>query len=185
MDGKQRKYLGLGLVGAFLIGGWQYATPYITLYQMYDAAKKQDFQGVATHVDFLALRDSVKANVNSIVQTKSIEQNNPLMGLVGAALSGFLLNPVVDAVVTPEGVTGLLLGQRILLNPTEGQGADQSQKPPDVDVKPRYESFDRFVVGVKPKGEDLPPVDIILHREGLGWKVTGLRLPEGFLPNRP
>jgi hypothetical protein len=182
MKGQQRKYLVCGLVGAFLLGGWQYATPYITLYQMYDAAKKEDFQSVATHVDFPALRESVKTNIQSTVQAEAAQQNNPLMGLVGAALSGFLLNPVVDTVVTPEGVAGLLMGQRLLLDPKEPP-SDRTQRPPDVDVSPRYEAFDRFVVGVKPKGENLPPVDIILKRDGLGWKVSALRLPEGFTPN--
>jgi hypothetical protein len=173
---KQRNLLIGGIAGAFLCGGGLYASPYLTLYQMYQSVKSSDFQGVASHVDFPALRDSVKANVQMMISQETTQQDNPLLGLLGKIIGGVVLDPVVDAVVTPEGVAALLEGQQLQI----GRGNHQakfSQKADSVEVKPHYESFNQFVVSVKPKGEEKSPVEIILSRDFLSWKVSGVRLP--------
>jgi hypothetical protein len=175
--GRKQNYLLIGgIVGAFLCGGGLYASPYLTLYQMYQSAKSNDFQGVASHVDFPALRESVKANVQTMFSQETAKQDNPLMGILGKFLGGVVLDPVVDAVVTPEGVAALLAGQQLQFG-GDNKKATFSEKADSVEVKPHYESFNQFVVSVKPKGEDKPPVELILSRDFLGWKVSGVRLP--------
>ncbi len=176
---KQQRYFLLigGVLGAFLCGGGVYASPYLTLYQMYQSVEKKDVQGIASHVDFPALRQSVKTNVQAIVHQETSQQQNPLLDILGSVLGGVVLEPVVDTVVTPEGVAALLEGQRIQLNGNDKQ-AQFSGKAPDVDVKAEYESFNQFAVSVKPKGEDTPPVTLLMSRDGLSWKISGVRLPE-------
>jgi hypothetical protein len=178
MKQQQRYFLLVGgVIGAFLCGGAVYASPYLTLYQMYQSVDKKDVQGVASHVDFPALRQSVKTNVQAIVHKETSQQQNPLMDILGSVLGGVVLEPVVDTVVTPEGVAALLEGQRIQLNGNDKQ-AQFSGKAPDVDVKAEYESFNQFAVSVKPKGEDTAPVTLLMSRDGLSWKISGVRLPE-------
>ncbi len=178
MKQRQRYFLLVGgVIGAFLCGGAVYASPYLTLYQMYQSVDKKDVQGVASHVDFPALRQSVKTNVQAIVHKETSQQQNPLMDILGSVLGGVVLEPVVDTVVTPEGVAALLEGQRIQLNGNDKQ-AQFSGKAPDVDVKAEYESFNQFAVSVKPKGEDTAPVTLLMSRDGLSWKISGVRLPE-------
>jgi hypothetical protein len=176
---KQRYLLIGGVVGAFICGGALYASPYLTLYQMYQAVERRDTQGISSHVNFPALRESVKANLQTAVEQETQKQDNPLMGILGKILGGGVLNPVIDTVigtiVTPEGVAALLAGQRLQLG---GSHEHQfSEKAASVDVNPHYESFNQFVVSVKPKGEDTEPVELILTREFLDWKVSGVRLP--------
>jgi hypothetical protein len=179
-EGTMAKGQGLwvagGAIAAFLGGGLLYASPYLTLYQMYQAVEHRDAQGISNSVDFPALRESVKENLQSVVLKETAKQNNPILNLIGAALGSALADPVLDRMVTPEGVMALLEGERL----QAGDGGTQSlsEKAAQVDVNPRYESFNQFVVSVKPKGEDVPPVDVILSREGLGWKITGVRLPK-------
>ena len=164
-----------GAIAAFLGGGLLYASPYLTLYQIYQAVEHRDSQSISDSVDFPALRESVKENLQSVVLKETAKQNNPILNLIGAALGKVMVNPVIDSIVTPQGVMALLEGQR----PGENGGTQSmSEKVAKVDVNARYEGLNQFAVGIKPKGEDVPPVDVILSREGLGWKITGVRLPK-------
>jgi hypothetical protein len=175
MNQRQRYGLIGGVLAALIGGGLIYASPYITLYQMYQALKRNDVQGVSGYVNFPALRESVKTNLETVVSNQVTQQENPILGLIGSAFSGIILDPIIDQVVTPEGVAALLEGQRLQLN---GDRQPQfSEKAASVEVQPYYESLNQFVVSVKPKVENTVPVDLILSRDGLGWKVTGVRLP--------
>ncbi|MGB8702745.1 MAG: DUF2939 domain-containing protein, partial [Thermosynechococcaceae cyanobacterium] len=147
-----RGWLVGGILGAFVCGGGLYASPYLTLYQMYQAAERNDVQSVAAFVDFPALRESVKTNLRTVMARETTQSQNPLLGLLGTAISGFVLDPVIDSVVTPSGVAALLEGQRLQL----GQNSEPAQFSPTtdaLDVKARYESFNQFAVSVKPKTE--------------------------------
>lgn len=170
-----------GVIAAFACGGGLYASPYFTLYQMYQAVERKDVQGISAHVDFPALRESVKTNLQTVVNKETSQQSNPLMGLLGSVMSGFVLDPVVDQLVTPSGVAALLEGQQLQLGKRDGQAqftqGDSSSTP---DVKAGYESFNQFAVSVKPKVDDVEPVTLLLSRDGLGWKVSGVRLPSSL-----
>jgi hypothetical protein len=177
MAKRQGWWVAGGAIAAFVGGGLLYASPYLTLYQMYQAVERRDARAISNSVDFPALRESVKENLQSVVLKQTAKQNNPILNLIGAALGSALADPVLDRLVTPEGVMALLEGQRLQAG-ADGGDRSLSEQAVQVDVNPRYESFDRFVVSVKPKGEDVPPVDVVLSREGLGWKITGVRLPK-------
>jgi 1-acyl-sn-glycerol-3-phosphate acyltransferase len=167
-----------GAFGAFMIGGGLYASPYITLYQMYQAVEHHDLEGIASHVDFLALRSSVKLNLQVIAQKEMVKQN-PLMRLIGSLIGGVMLDSVIDRAVSPEGIAALLEGQKLQIDDqgeNQPQSAQRPAKAAAVDVKAQYESFDQFAVDVKPKG-DTVPVTLLLSREGLEWKLSGVRLP--------
>ena len=169
------------VLGAFLIGGGLYASPYLTLHQMYQAVDHQDLQGIASHVDFPALRISVKTNLQALAQKESAQQN-PFMRLIGTLLGGIVLDPVIDQVVSPAGISALLEGQRLELgeggqSAQSAQSAQLTQKAAPVDVQAQYESFNQFAVQIRPKGDSTLPVTLLLSREGLDWKLSGVRLP--------
>jgi hypothetical protein len=168
-----------GVIAAFACGGGLYASPYFTLYQMYQAVERKDVQAISDHVDFPALRESVKTNLQTVVKKETSQQSNPLMGLLGSVMGGFVLDPVVDQLVTPSGVAALLEGQQLQLGKQDGQ-AQLTQGRGDTDVKAEYESFNQFAVSVKAKGNDVEPVTLLLSRDGLGWKVSGVRLPSSL-----
>ncbi|MCG9891047.1 MAG: DUF2939 domain-containing protein [Thermosynechococcaceae cyanobacterium MS004] len=187
---RHRGLIIAGVIGSFCFGGALYASPYFSLYQMYQAVEKKDLEGVASHVDFPALRESVKTNLRTIISKETSEQNNPLASMFGSVVNGFVLDPVVDSVVTPSGVAALMEGQQLQLGDRGDQpeAAQLSQRVSDIEVKSQYESFNQFAVSVKQKGEGAEPVTLLLSRNGLGWKVTGVRFPsslafaKGLLP---
>jgi hypothetical protein len=168
-------------IGSFICGGSLYASPYISLYQMHQALERNDLQSFSGHVDFPALRESIKTNLRTIVAEETAQQNNPLLNMVGSVVNGFVLDPVVDSMVTPSGVAALLKGQQLQLG-ERGEPVHFSQKANAVEVRTGYESLNQFAVSIKPKGEATAPVTLLLSRDGLlSWKVSGVRLPENSL----
>jgi Protein of unknown function (DUF2939) len=168
-----------GVILAIACGGGLYASPYITLYQMYQAVERKDVQEVSNYVDFPALRDSVKTNLKTVVTKETTQSSNPILGLLGSVMGGVVLDPVVDNLVTPSGVAALLEGQQLQL----GGKSSKVQFEPGTgspDVKAEYESFNQFAVTVKPKGEAIEPVTILLSRNGFSWKISGVRLPSSL-----
>jgi hypothetical protein len=91
---------------------------------------------------------------------------------LGAALGGVLLDRTVDAMVTPQSLAWIVRGYP--------PAADQQSPPPSPNSKPTvtmgYEDFSTFAVNFKlPVSTET--FALVLSREGLSWKLTGLRLP--------
>jgi hypothetical protein len=168
-----------GVILAVACGGGLYASPYITLYQMYQAVERKDVQEISNYVDFPALRDSVKTNLKTVVTKETAQSSNPILGLLGSVMGGVVLDPVVDNLVTPSGVAALLEGQQLQLG-AKGSKVQFEPGTGSPDVKAEYESFNQFAVTVKPKGEAIEPVTILLSRNGFSWKISGVRLPSSL-----
>jgi hypothetical protein len=179
MKPQNRGLLIGGVILAFACGGGLYASPYITLYQMYQAVERKDVQEISSYVDFPSLRESVKSNVQTIMAKETSQGQNPLLGLLASTIGGAVIDPVLESVVTPSGVAALLEGQQLHLG-EKGKKSSFEQGTTAPDVKAEYESFDQFAVSVKPKGEDVEPVTLLLSRNGFSWKISGVRLPSSL-----
>lgn len=174
------------LIAAAAVGF--FFTPHWAVRNMRQAAVEKDAVALSDYVDYPALRESLKANFNAMM-VREVAQNksdNPFEAF-GAALAAALVNPMIDALVTPESLAMLMAGER---PPLEKPGAMASGKPsvPEPDRHPvnksepdmsmGYENFNRFVVKVKEKDSSERPVEFVLKREGLiSWKLSALRLP--------
>jgi hypothetical protein len=87
-----------------------YASPYLTLREMRTAIAEKDANAFSSHVDFPALRESVRAQVMIAMQAKlgtPEMKGNALAGL-GMLLGMALINQVIDTIVTPAGVMTLM-----------------------------------------------------------------------------
>jgi hypothetical protein len=103
--------------------GYGYASPYLALNRLKQAADARDAQTVSEYVDYPALRESLKEQIGGLL-TRRIEaraSGNPLAAL-GAMIGVALIGPLVDAYATPDGVAALLNGM-----PPRG---DLRQRPP-------------------------------------------------------
>jgi hypothetical protein len=101
---------------------------------------------------------------------------NPI-GMLGGILAGAVAGPVVDAVVTPEGIAALTQGERPGSRHREGDG-DSRLRVKDVKVKRGYESFDLFVVHFVSKENGRERMALLLRREGIThWRLSGIRIP--------
>jgi hypothetical protein len=176
---KKATYGIAATVIAAVVGVWFYFTPYIAANSMKKAAEANDSATLSSYINFPSLKESLKANFNAMLATEAVKSkdSNPF-GALGAALAAAFINPMIDALVTPESLAMMMQGNK----PDLEKGAARTEKKPtgasDTEMTMGYESFDRFAVSVKKKGDADDPVTFVFHRQGLlTWKLASLRLP--------
>lgn len=152
------------------------AAPYITVHQMKSAAESHDGEALSEHIDFPSVRQSLKDQMNAMFMkemAKDEMKDNPFAAL-GAAFAGVMVDKMVEAYVTPAGITQLMAGEKP--KPSEGRESDgSSRRKPLSDSSMSYESLDKFVVKVK--GGTGEEGRFVLRRRGIGWKLTEIIIP--------
>lgn len=152
------------------------AAPYITVHQMKSAAESHDGEALSEHIEFPSVRQSLKDQMNAMFMkemAKDEMKDNPFAAL-GAALAGAMVDMMVEAYVTPAGITQLMAGEK----PKPAQGGESgggSGRKPLSDASMAYESLDKFVVKVK--GGTGEEGKFVLRRRGFGWKLTEIIIP--------
>ncbi len=161
--------VGTGIVG--LVGSGAYFSPYLALDNMKKATTNRNADALAQEIDFPSLRTSVKANIKAqVVKQMTGAGTTPVKGMNAEAVDK-IVNPMVDKLVTPEGLGDLMQdkvpGAKIDLSNLEKNIAGS-------EVKMGYESIDRFVVHITDKVDRQKDVSLILRRDGLAWKLSGI-----------
>jgi len=152
------------------------AAPYITVYQMKSAAESHNGEALSEHIEFPSVRQSLKDQMNAMFMkemAKDEMKDNPFAAL-GAAFAGVMVDKMVEAYVTPAGITQLMAGEK----PKPAQGGESgggSGRKPLSDASMSYESLDKFVVKVK--GGTGEEGKFVLRRRGIGWKLTEIIVP--------
>jgi hypothetical protein len=169
----------LVVAGAFVLT-YVAAAPYITAHRMKAAAEARDGGALSEHIEFPSVRQSLKDQMNAKVlgeMAKNDLDETPL-ATFGAALAGMVVDRMVDAYVTPAGVTQMMTGEK----PNPVKAVDPSETPerrPFDDASMSYASLNKFVVAVP--GEE-GEVQFVLRRRGFGWMVTEILLPTAPAP---
>lgn len=175
---KGKVFLGIaaGLLAIYVAAG-----PYIVVQQIRFAAEERDGEALSEHVEFPSVRQSIKDQVNAEFAKQMAEdpsmQDNPFAAL-GAAFAGVMVDKMVDAYITPAGITRLMAGEKPTQRsvPRGGEQPGQTERRPLADATMAYESLHKFVVKVK--SEEGGEGKFILRRQGLvGWKLTEIIIP--------
>ncbi len=170
------------LLGIFAPGIWFYLTPYHAVDDMRRAAKEGDQARFSTYVNYPQLRSNLKLELQTKMQQKlGTQQDSSVLASLGATLANALLEPMVDALVTPQSVAAMMAGQKV----ATGDKPLHAQNPPAsegqrgaTDVVYRYQSLNRFIVAIKKTASNEQPVELVFEREGLAsWKMIALHLP--------
>lgn len=195
---------GLVVAGASVLGLFAvtvFASPWWTLHRIRRAVERNDAGFVAGQVDFPRFRESLKA---VLTEGAAAGGDAPLTatgegpartGPPGRTFGARLIDSVVDALITPEALVGLLEGREsgLLLN---GGGSASGTAPRGTGTgpggnaggvagmrisSPRYETPNRFAVTLAGAAEAGNPgpgsVNLLLSRRGLWrWQVTGIRI---------
>ncbi len=184
---KTTSLLLLLIIGAL---GYGVAAPWITVYQIRDAADQRDSQALAEQVEFDSVRQSLKDQLNAKVQRElggDIKQN-PFAAL-GASLANMMVDGLLDTYMTPAGIARLMRGETPAPGIPEsrpeppsdnggGAGSDTSgteRKKLFADARMGYRSLHHFVVTVT--DDRHRQADFVLSRRGLDWKLTAIVLP--------
>jgi hypothetical protein len=172
------RLLTAGAIGALLVvAGTSFASPWWTLHRLQAAAARHDGDAVAAQVDFPALRASVKEQVVASMGGAAAQTDgaNPFAAF-GTAMAMALVNPLVDAIVSPTGVAAMVEHGRIsIAKPARAPEPDDAG---DVRDQPRYalayRGLNSFAVDARDGGS------FIFRRDGLwSWKLAGIDLPAG------
>ncbi|WP_458525600.1 DUF2939 domain-containing protein [Onishia taeanensis] len=177
-----------GLIGLTLAlaAGYAIGSPYLTSYQIKTAANERDGEALAEHVDFPVLRQNLKDQFNLILaqeMEKQVSEDNPF-GALGAAFGSMMTDKMVDAYVTPAALAAKLNGRSEPAQQPEGGNESKPDTSTDTDagenpfrdVQMSYQEWDVFHVVVR--NEDAEPLTFVLRRQGIGWKLTNIQLPE-------
>lgn len=161
-----------GLVA--IVGGGAYFSPYLAINNMKNATVNRNAEALAQEIDFPSLRVSIKENIKAQVIKQiagSGSPESPKMSPELVAKVDKMVSPMVDKIVTPEGI------DQLMQDKVPGAKIDLSNLEKDIsksDVRMGYESLDRFVVHITDKVDRSKDVSLILKRDWLAWKLAGV-----------
>lgn len=156
--------VGLGLV-ALGLALYLWASPYLFLRSLQAAILHGDRVRLERLVDFPRLREGLKAQLQAklLQETQKEAETNPFAGLAYLFVAG-LVDPLVDAFVSPEGFAAL------------GTGAHPGEAPKEEVQKWRIR-YQGFQTAYLYHPQD-PQSRLYLERQGLwGWRVVRMEIP--------
>jgi len=98
-------------VALVVLGGLFYASPWLAVRGLRQAAQERDMDGVAARVDFPALRESLKAGLGERLNAELRKNPHDPLASIGLMFGASLTSQLVDAFLTPENIAILLRGR--------------------------------------------------------------------------
>lgn len=171
-------------VAAVALLATTYATPYYTLHQMKTALAERDAAAFSSHVDFPALRESVKQQMNGAMadSVKAVGASNNPFAAMGQAVASAMLGKVIDAMVTPAGVLAMV-NQSALGNATrhEAERGEPAQAAPAVgknraDYSAGYAGWNKFAIRATDGGPDQGGALLLCRRGIWNWQLCAVEV---------
>ena len=163
------------LVGLFVIFAiYLYASPYLVLNNIKNAAQQGDADKLSGYIDFPSVKQSMKDQVKAaMVEELASSKEQDGFEALGTMLAAAMIDPLIDGLVTPDGVALMLQGQKLDFDLNNDTPEDKPKaKNEDIDYKAGYLSFNRFKVQIIDANDPDESLDVIMHRDWLSWKVT-------------
>lgn len=148
-------------------GLWYFESPAWTLKGLKDAAQSNDADALNAYIDYPALRESLKAELMARLSAETRKDKSGL-GALGMAVGSAVMGPVIDELVSPEGMRAALLANR-QENMAPAASALHVPKQPVIVRR----NFSEFLVTQK----DQPNSGLLFKRHGLSWMLSGVKLP--------
>lgn len=173
-------------LAAIIAAGWYYATPYLAVRAMKAAADRGDAQALSAYVDYPSVRESLKSGLKARMAGAIVRESadNPLAAF-GKMLARSLVDRMVDAMVTPQGLAGLMRAKEPSPRaeappqpgPPSGKGGKEKTENDGTAVSHGYTGWNRFEIVAARKDEPARKVTMVLRREGFAnWKLAAIEL---------
>lgn len=161
-----------------LIGGYFYASPYLVLNSIKGAVKSGDSEKVSAYIDFDSVRQSFKSQMNAYMVKEIGSKDTNGFEAFGTMMASAMVDKMVDAVVTPEGMTLMLQGKNVKESLTGNSSDIKNSESNDqqLDYSTRYLSMNKFEVTFKRKDDD-KELKVIMERDGLSWIIKKFVIP--------
>ena len=162
---------GTVLLAALLLS-WVWGSPYLTLSRLKHAADARDLATLSAHVDFPRVRQSLHRQLDARLASPADGSGDPLAEL-GRAVARRLSDPVIDALVTPEGLQAVFASA-----PAGKAGEPQPVAMRAGEMQIHREAIGRFRLQ---SGDGQGP-QLVFALEGISWRLVEVRLPATGLP---
>ena len=176
-----KKWIALVAVLLLALGSYVAAGPYLAISGIRAALAEQDTGKLERHVDFPALRVSIRAQVeDSLARRAGSDMQSNIFGAIALSIASNVVGTGVDTMVTPLGIGALLQGRSMWKQSIrETVDGDSYGKPVPADPLKtaihHYESPSRFTATIQ--NEAGQPVVFVFRRKALSWKLADVRLP--------
>ncbi|RIH87841.1 hypothetical protein Mterra_01109 [Calidithermus terrae] len=147
--------------GLVLALAYAWFSPYLALRGIQRAIQGNNPSALERYVDFPRVRESLKAQLNRLLLEEASKDDTGF-GALGLMLAGPMVDRLVDAFVTPEGLASVGTG----VAPQQGD----LEAVRDWGVQRR--GFSEVLV----HREGSPGEGLVMERRGLGWKVVRLQI---------
>jgi hypothetical protein len=185
-------WAGLAALVVLAAVAWYLLSPFQAFAALAEAGRTGDRDKLEAMVDFPAVRDSLKAQLADRL-THAISTDRALadgpFGALGALLGPTVVDSVVDAAVTPDGVAAIIRSGRA---PLSDVSPGKTALPPPAETAPppapgaappkprtRFAYADLNHVRATTLSNDAgrAPLTWVLERRGLSWKLVRIELP--------
>jgi hypothetical protein len=187
--GKHRGWIVLAVALAALGLAWFLAAPLFAFQALANAGQAGDRDRLAALVDFPAVRADLKDQLDTRIEAAVNRDRSPF-GALGALLGPSVVDQVVDAAVTPEGIAAIVRSGRAPLSDMTGAKTalppppDAVAPPPGAPAAPKvraktsfaYTGLNSFTATTVAKGGQ-DRVGWVMERRGLSWKLGRIELP--------
>lgn len=188
---KSKLWAGLAVAAVVLAALWYLLSPFQAFASLAEAARVGDRDKLEAGVDFPAVREGLKDQLNARLTTAlSTDRSlaNGPFGALGALLGPTVVDQVVDAAVTPDGVAAIIRsgkaplsdikpGKAALPPPEETAPPAPESAPPKKKTRFAYADLNHVRATTLSNDSSRTPLTWVLERRGLGWKLVRIELP--------
>ncbi len=168
---------------AAYVGYATVASPYQVIAEIRRGMQEGKPDVLRQHIDFEALRESIKGQINAglMGNVASTDDENRGLATFGALLVGVLVGPMVDLFITPEAIVMMAQGEKPKGRGKSSKSRKKAEEQSFEHFQGQYEAWNRFVVSV-PSEDGKSQVDFVFNREQMTeWKLSALRMPTDWL----
>ncbi|MBU1605798.1 MAG: DUF2939 domain-containing protein [Alphaproteobacteria bacterium] len=165
---------------AVLIAGsaaWYFASPGYAMSELRDAASEGDADALEDNIDFPAVRESLKSQLKAEMMAQIASEETEGFGAFGGMMMLGMIDPMIDGMVTADGMARLIEEGRFAEPGTDAPVSEEEQVDDWTIERDGISSFTARPVA--PAGEKVP--GLVFERDGLGWRLTEIDIPEGGL----
>ena len=176
--------IGLALAAVVALAGAWAVAPVLAGQALVRAAKAGDARKLEALVDFPALRQSLKEELNAELvarMRRDPEVAESGLGGLGLMLAPMLLSGAVDTFVTPEMVSEMVVTAEAPdpTQPPEREPGDERDSD-DIHQSWGYRDLDHFAVTLTDRDRPDQQLALILERRGLfTWKLAAVDIESG------
>lgn len=162
--------IGLGIAVAFLLAvlAWLFIAPVLSAQELQRALRDNDVPAIQNVVNFVALRENLRGTLGANLGGQGSKATLEPGSVFGKALAGLMMGPIVDALVTPAGLSALFKG---------GTGAFTGQAPGNIRVSSGLQALNRYAVTLTDLNNPASVVTLVLMPNGLQWQLTAIGFP--------